>query len=744
MPARGSFFLDGEDSAKNKREIHCKASAVRAGLLRRPPDLLWGYPSLPQARHSAIEVNPMKEFFDRAAMQNHPLRALDAFLSQEIRNEQAKKYDQMRFVGYALDIGYDTVTIITSDPFKIAVGGVPRNSLLLMVPSSLEGFQPHFTILRVLESAPTPLSREIQQTYFELQKKSMPELDIFTQSELQWGALKTGVLGMFYPHIEKADAVEFSGDVNNFVSAHKYRVYSPTDELLRLIVDCLVPAENRFTLGKLRLTECRLLTPGKPQPDVEVHVSMIDFMGTRTAMFGKTRQGKSNVVKLLAQALIETTVTAKNVGQLIFDINGEYANDNPQDGSRSLKSGHPKRCSVYALTPKAATPSKPLKLNFYEQPDSGHKIIGGLLRDDGRASGYIASFASVELPTIEAVKNVPAGSDQVRAIRRLQMFWAILKKAGYAANEPRLQAEAPAGRTTTKFNPGFRADLRDAAHALAKVTTTPAAPTTLDQLVRELEIVNRFRRENLGGPLLTSSSGNPLFDADDVALLEFLEPPPGRSGVSLIQPYRQYHEPNAGDFQSEILKLLDDGETVILDLGNANPEVMAYFSDSLSRAVFAHQVTKFTNNRLGNHFIQVYFEEAHNLFPQRESEPTIYTRFAKEGAKYHIGMVYSTQSPTTINRDLLAQTENFFVAHLSSQDEVNALAKMNVSFDGLQEDILRCNTRGYMRMLTRSHRFVVPVQARKFEVAARLEREEDAVSAGREVAGGARKPTRAS
>ncbi len=106
----------------------------------------------------------MKDFFEKAAMQDHPLRALMTFLEQEQANEQAKKYGEMRFVGYVLDIGYDTATIITSDPFKIAVGGVPRNSLLIMVPSSLEGLYPHFTILRVLESAQTPLTKEVQQT----------------------------------------------------------------------------------------------------------------------------------------------------------------------------------------------------------------------------------------------------------------------------------------------------------------------------------------------------------------------------------------------------------------------------------------------------------------------------------------------------------------------------------------------------------------------------------------------------
>ena len=65
----------------------------------------------------------MKSFFEQAALQQHPLRVLEDFLEREESNEKAKKYDDLRFVGYVLEIGYDTVTIITSDPFKITVGG---------------------------------------------------------------------------------------------------------------------------------------------------------------------------------------------------------------------------------------------------------------------------------------------------------------------------------------------------------------------------------------------------------------------------------------------------------------------------------------------------------------------------------------------------------------------------------------------------------------------------------------------
>jgi len=652
----------------------------------------------------------MQKFFDEAAMQEHPLRVIKEFLKAEEANEQAKKYNDLRFVGYVLDIGYDTVTIITSDPYKVNVGGVPRNSLLIMLPAvSVDGMPPHFTVLRVLEAAPTPLSREVQQTYFELQKKSMPELDVFTQSELQWGALKTAVLGMFYPHPLLTNDVEFAGDLNNFVSAHKYKVYATDEPLLHLITNTLVPTASRFTIGDLRLTECRMPLPNVAPLAVPVYVSTIDFMGARTAMFGKTRLGKSNVIKLIAQSLIENTEEERNVGQVIFDINGEYANDNPQDDSRSLRSAYPDRCSVYALTPKPGTPSKPLKLNFYEHPDRAHRVLADLLADAGRNSIYIKNFASVNFPSIGEVADLDEG-EKIRVKRRILMYWAILKKAGYT---PPTQLPLP-------LNPGYSTELRKAVH---HSDSPPPTVGNLDQLVTEFERIQDFIKASPNSPLLKSTSGSdrPLFESEERALLEFLKPS-GGAGVAVIRPYRVYHAPDAGNFIQEIIDLVDKGQTVILDLGNANPEVMSYFSEELSSELFKHQVIKFTTNSLGDHYVQLYFEEAHNLFPLDDDDTIdVYRRLAKEGAKYHIGMVYATQSVTSINRDLLAQTENFFIAHMSSQDQVNALARVNVEFESLKDDIMRAKTPGYIRMLTKSHRFAISMQAKRFSPAAPAE-----------------------
>ena len=233
------------------------------------------------------------QMVNATATQGNPIDALTVFLDREASVEAARQVDKMRFVGYVLELGYDEAKIITSDPYKLAVGGIPRGSFLIMTPVSAGNAPPHFTLLRVTGVSPTPLSNQVQQTYFELHKKSMPELDRWTQSELQWGALDCDVLGMFY-----AD----SGDVNNVVSAHRYKVFAPDEALLKVIVNGTVKPDQQFEIGRLRTMECGLSSNGSIG-NIPVNISIRDFRGCRTAMFGKTRLGKSNVVKLIAQYL---------------------------------------------------------------------------------------------------------------------------------------------------------------------------------------------------------------------------------------------------------------------------------------------------------------------------------------------------------------------------------------------------------------------------------------------------------
>src|SRR5262249_5162526 len=86
-----------------------------------------------------------------AATQGNLIEALRIFLDNEDRTEAAKQVDKMRFVGYVLELGFESAKIITSDPYKIAVGGIPRGSFLIMTPVNPQRLPAHFTLLRVTD-----------------------------------------------------------------------------------------------------------------------------------------------------------------------------------------------------------------------------------------------------------------------------------------------------------------------------------------------------------------------------------------------------------------------------------------------------------------------------------------------------------------------------------------------------------------------------------------------------------------
>ena len=124
---------------------------------------------------------------------------------------------------------------------------------------------------------------------------------------------------------------------------------------------------------------------------------------------------------------------------------------------------------------------------------------------------------------------------------------------------------------------------------------------------------------------------------------------------------------------------------------------------------------RFTDGSLGNLFVVLYFEEAHTLFRKDDSDLNdIYNKLAKEGAKFHVSMAYATQSMSTLSPDLLKNTENFFIGHLDDDREVREVTHKR-AFRDIAEDVERIQSKGYVRMITASHRFALPVQVRKFE-----------------------------
>jgi hypothetical protein len=230
----------------------------------------------------------------------------------------------------------------------------------------------------------------------------------------------------------------------------------------------------------------------------------------------------------------------------------------------------------------------------------------------------------------------------------------------------------------------------------------------------EMRTIASFMQQYPNDPSL-NSNGYFIFDEDEQIMCKFLCAGLGE-GPDLLRTCLEFHSPSATDFTTDIIDGLSAAKTVVINLGSANEQIIRYFAKSICLSIFREQERKFVSNQLNGRYVQIYFEEAHMIFPPNAGTVIdVYSRFAKEGAKFNIGIVYSTQSPTTVNRDLLSQTENFFIGHLSSETEADYLSSVQSAFKGREDTIMRNRTPGWMQMLTYSHRYVVPIQAYRYE-----------------------------
>ncbi|ACH52523.1 TPA: DUF87 domain-containing protein [Salmonella enterica] len=662
---------------------------------------------------------------------------LNAALSTDLLKEGRNKE---QFVGRPFYLSYDIARLLVCDAWKAQVKGIPAGCFLLAFYDGEDGVE-EAVLLRALSQTKLPTDNDVISSMIEYYKDNLDisgragslkggKLDEFTRYEFSFSGLECRVLGVFY-RTQKGN-IEFGADLENFYAANNYTVYKANRDVLEFIVNQrddggLVGQDSEFKIGSVRYSSSR--RHQSQEENVNVWVNPKDFLGKRSAMFGMTRTGKSNTVKkvieateeisrkaliLLDSASPETSEFTSSgsptfpVGQIIFDVNGEYANANRQDSGTAIYDLYKEKVYRYSVLEK--DDFKVMKVNFFKDIESGFSLISSYFQEQSLGGDYVNNFIAVSFEKPESTNL--NGSEWTRYNRLIAAYKCCLYRAGFKAPNGEKIRFTGAAEINGEILEGRVLDPKQG-------LTLEEACTWFERVWEQYDELKFFKD-------YINKKGYEWANDDLKSMMVFLTTYklPGKknqvSGYKKIR-VKQLHNLHTTSmdesFEIEIPRLLQQGKIVIVDLSQGEPVVQRLFSEKICRSTFNISMDRFINN-LPNNFIQFYFEEAHNLFPKKDDKDLsqIYNRIAKEGAKLHLGMIYATQEVSSISSNILKNTQNWFIAHLNNIDETKELEKY-YDFKDFTHSLVNfsaTNDKGFVRMKTYTNPFIVPVQIDRF------------------------------
>lgn len=513
-------------------------------------------------------------------------------------------------IGDLYSINYETARVIVHDFARQKVGGIPSLSFLIATRVNLDAeidFKAEdssFILLRVMDSAPLPQDSEAERIRVETAQRVSGEelnwdqqgaMDARTRNYLSYAGVKCRIIGTFYFEEDSQNSeaelnLKFGSDISNYYPNRGLKVYKPNGSALEQIVNYCDPStlkshiEKYNNSEKVKLGQVRYASTNRKYQQIDnvpVFIYPADLLSQKSALFGMTRTGKSNTTKIIAKSVYELRTnenpddTPLRIGQIIFDPNGEYANENVQDNNSALKNiwqfnpGTAKddEVATYGLTGHPNDPDRNLMLlNFFtdENLAIGKSIIDSILSED--KTTYIRNFVQVAFEQPDQGDR----SALTRYNRRVLAYRAVLARAGFQVPQNvRANTSRLFNQQLIQALQNYEGDNEAEYQSTAQIFQNQNP--SWQQLANAFESLDKFMRERNSGyndfesnyVNRPNGSGERWADEDFKKILGIFQYPNGTRKIG--KAAEQHSADTSRDYAEDIYNHLVQGKLVIID-----------------------------------------------------------------------------------------------------------------------------------------------------------------------------------
>lgn len=418
-------------------------------------------------------------------------------------------------------------------------------------------------------------------------------------------------------------------------------------------------------------------------PDYEVKIDIDKFFGSHSAVLGNTGSGKSCTIASMLQTLYKLENNSATGSTFIFfDVNGEY-----KQAFENLKDNKDIQVTNFSIDTEATNEKFQLPhwfLNIDEWAlllKASEKSQLPILRN---ALGFTQKLSQDVIYHIYACNIMYVFENWDSSVAKRQRIVSLIQKAKFPSDKPidfssfnaqygnfgDRAGDPQAAKKEEDFKIAVRQYIKEDIVIDLKFNSDYFEFKDLEQALENAilyeeyhgnkqirdycsSMITRFKsiKEREDFKFLTTTQNNKSID-------EYI--------CSLLGIEKQ------GD------NAIKKNQVIIIDLNSANDETVEVISCVISRLIFEKLKTAKNRNQFP---INLVLEEAHRYISTESGKifgdaNRIFERIAKEGRKYGMFLLVSSQRPSELSRTVLSQCSNFIVHRIQNPEDLSHIRQI--------------------------------------------------------------------